>query len=273
MHIVHYKHTGLAWAPEAIADVTNRYTEHTAEVVIAPRMIPPCDVVHFHNKVIPYYGPQLIQFHSEPDRVDLLGSEYKLVIAQYHATLPEYQDCHIVRNPVDFPDATIKAPTNRIRIGYSPSIKDRRNEYYDKGYERTVGILENIAASHPVEFDVIHGVPLAECLRRKATCNVIIDECVTGSYHRSALEGAAMGALTICYMKPEVVKVLMEACGGPSPFLNVKVDNLADILWSMADRGVEPLLEVGRETRRWFEEYWNPADIAAEYVKHYEAVS
>ncbi len=271
MHIVHYKHTGLAWSPEAIAEVINLYTEHTAEVVMAPNPIPQCDLVHFHNvKRVGYDGPQLIQYHSEPNRVDLAGPDYQLVIAQYHATLPEYQGCHIVRNPLDIEASP--GPTDRIRIGYSPSITNRRNKFYDKGYEQTVAILDNIAKNHPVEVDVITGVPLAECLRRKARCNVIIDECVTGSYHRSALEGAAIGALTICYMKPEVVQVLMAACGGPSPFLNVKIEKLGDVLWSIAKRGPEPLLEVGRATRDWFDQYWNPADIAAEYVKHYEAV-
>ena len=271
MHIVHYKHTDLAWAPEAIADITNRYTEHTAEVVWAPEVISKCDVVHFHNMAIPHAGPQLIQYHSEPARVELDGAPVrKLVIAQYHATLSEYLGCFVVRNPVDI-DCP-ENPSDKVRIGYSPSIKERRNEFYDKGYERTVAILERIAKHWPIEFDVITGVPLAECLERKAACNVIIDECVTGSYHRSALEGAAMGKLTICWLKPEVRKVLMDACGGPSPFLNVHINKLQDILWSIADRGVEPLMKVGLDTRGWFEQYWNPADVAAEYVKHYEAV-
>ena len=200
MLIAQYKPTAIAKAPEAISDVINKYTNHNSYVIgySYPQkgIIPETDIVHQHNKLIDTDKKNIIQFHSEPFRVALDATCPKLVIAQYHATLQEYSNCKIVRNPIDLYDEMFfpQYQQDIIRIGYSPSTLKPGSEWADKGYAETIPILNEIKRIYKdkVEIDIITGVPLEECLKRKSLCNIFIDEVKTTSYHRSGLEAMAM---------------------------------------------------------------------------------
>lgn len=279
MIIAHYKPTAIAKAPEAISDVINKYTDHNSYVVgySYPKklILPKTDIVHHHNKLIETDKKSVIQFHSEPFRGQLDAPYPKLVIAQYHATLPEYRGCTIVRNPVDLYDLQF-IPTYQsdvIRIGYSPSTLNPETIWADKGYVETVPILKELKKIYKdkIEIDIIIKVPLDECLKRKSLCNIFIDEVKTPSYHRSGLESMAMGMATICSIGSDVEKVLLSSSGSnKNPFISVYADGLKDKLIELIESGLDNILDIGYETRVWMEEYWDPAVIADEYVKIYK---
>ena len=124
-----------------------------------------------------------------------------------------------------------------------------------------------------IEYDIIINVPLNECLKRKSKCNIIIDECVTSSYHRSGLEGLALGKMTICSIGKEVEKVIKDTCGCDNiPFENIWIDNLENELIKIIDLGREYINNKGEENKKWMERYWNPIDIANEYINYYEEI-
>jgi hypothetical protein len=279
MIIAQYKPTAIAQAPEAISDVINKYTDHNSYVIgysyANKVMVPETDIVHHHNRLIKTDKKSVIQFHSEPFRGELTATCPKLVIAQYHATLPEYWGCTIVRNPIDlygdifFP----KYQQDVIRIGYSPSTLKPGSEWADKGYVETIPILNEIKRIYKdkVEIDIITGVPLEECLKRKSLCNIFIDEVKTTSYHRSGLEAMAMGSATICSIGIQVEKVLLSSSGAKkNPFINVYHQDLKNKLIELIDSGLNNILEIGYSSRVWMEKYWDPRTIANEYIKIYE---
>jgi len=284
MKIVHYKKTPLAYAPDWLSMAINKYSEHESSVVTYPKQLPkPAKdtVVHFHNRFVPYAGPCLIQYHSEPDEPNLMhpkdhptAPERRLVVAHYHPTLPEYKDMHPVRNVVDFRRPQFAyTPVRKFKVGYSPSVTRRISRWYDKGYEKTVQILQRVAKEVPeMEVDIIAGVCLDECLRRKRDCSVLIDECVTGSYHRSGLEGLALGKVTIAGMDAAVVDVFQNVSGSVLiPFTICGIDYLCNKLIRLS-KDIDALRERGLHNRQWFENFWAPEQIVAEYVEHYKEV-
>ncbi len=281
MIIAHYKPTPIAQAPEAISDIINKYTEHRSYVLgysYPNRLITPnTDIVHHHNRGTQTNKKSVIQYHSEPFRVELNSKHPKLVIAQYHATLKEYSDCLIVRNPIDLYDDKFfpRYESKVIRIGYSPSTINPGSIWADKGYIETIPILEEIKKMYrdAVEIDIITNLPLNECLARKSRCNIFIDEIKTPSYHRSGLEALSMGLATICSTDYKVEDHLLKSSGAlTNPFINANPNTLKQILIDLIDTGIDNLLEIGYKNRIWMEKYWDPRIIAEEYIKIYKMI-
>lgn len=279
MNIVHYKNTRLAYAPEAISNIINKYSEHNSYVFghdygdINIKY----DILHLHNRdTFPKIkiSKKLIQYHSEPwpNHVDLNTDAKKLVIAQYHATLQEYSNCTVVRNPIDIYDLIFepKYYDKKIVIGYSPSRTIKVSKWHDKGYVETTQILTQIKDKYKVDIDIIHGVPLKECIRRKSQCNIIIDEVKTGSYHRSGLEGLALGCSTICNISDSVANIIKNTAGQNHPFINCNIHTLQNALEDLINSGIDNILQIGNNSRIWMEKYWNPKNILEEYLKEYE---
>lgn len=282
--VIHYKHTNIAQAPDELSKCINKYSSTYVSEVCgygnSPTIPAGAAVYHLHNKdANTPSGKKIIQYHSEPYMVDLSPKQIskQLVISQYHATLPEFRNFENVRNVIDFivPEYDIHKCENKIRIGYSPSRTRKLGAWHDKGYDQTVKILNLIKSKFPnlVEIDIILGVPLAECIQRKSKCNIIIDECVTSSYHRSGLEGLALGKVTICSFSPEVEKVFLQSAQAQiNPFVNVWIDRLEKKLLELIELGPEWLYSEGCQNRLWMESYWNPEDIVAEFTKIYDSL-
>jgi len=275
MHVEHRKQTLIAYAPDDLAAIQRRHGMNAWVNQSSTGEIP--DIVHFHNCWTETNKPAVIQYHSEPvpSRVQLDCPYKKLVIAQYHATLPEYADCTVVRNAIDFErlEYALVDILDGIRIGFSPSTKRRLSSWFDKGYEKTLQILQRIKKARPaIEYDIITDVTLEECLHRKSLCNIIIDECITPSYHRSGLEGLALGKMTICSLSSDVTDVLLKASGAPNcPFLNVGINELEEYLIMLIDNlTIEDIVSQGRRNRTWMEKYWHPRDIVMEFRSVYE---
>ena len=178
------------------------------------------------------------------------------VIGQYQAEL--YDNPRIVPNLVPLNHSWYQPgtkPTDKVRIAYSPSNRAMTG-YDDKGYARTIEALRLVDC----EIDIIEGVPLEECLARKATAHICIDECVVG-YHRSSLEALALGCVVVnaCHGRNE--DRLKAMSGAPSsPFAKYQfgdAQGLALLLHSMADMGSDRIAELCRRSRWWMEQYWN----------------
>ena len=283
--VYHYRQTPIAQAPLELAKAINKFGQgYRCEMagLGAPNMraFPAGSILHAHN-LLPgnRHGIKtVLQYHSEPFQVDLKSRvDRKLVISQYHATLPEYSGCSIVRNVIDFttPQYSSQQVSHAIKIGFSPSRTKKLGKWHDKGYDQTLAVLNKIKREYgtSVEIDVITGVSLDACIARKSKCNIIIDECVTSSYHRSGLEGLALGKLTICSLSPNVEKILLSSSGAQvSPFFNVWINSLETELNKIVDAGLDFILEKGKESRSWMEQHWHPQTIVNEFTKIYDSL-
>lgn len=300
--VAHYKRTGVCHAPDHLVNCINKYSdkyeavlmtelknlsglhhqEHRTDVKIQHLVnFADFDIIHFHNRFVQHHKPSLMQYHSPVGDVDRDYRGPKFVLGQYHATLPAYKDiCQgIVRNIIDY-ECPLYKPNydiDKIRIGFSPTEKFSRGArgWESKGHLETVDILEQVKRKYPqIEYDLMYEIPFDECIVRKSKCNIIIDECVTTSYHRNALEGLALGKLTICSLGDEVQQIFKKLSGSNYiPISNVWLYDLYNFLcFLIEENSVEVINNVGRYNRQWFEKHWNPRTICGEFTNIYDTI-
>jgi hypothetical protein len=193
-----------------------------------------------------------------------------VVVGQYQATLPEFSGWTSVSNPIPEWDQFHQplAKNKTLTICYTPSGKHERYPqhhrlyWHSKGYESTMAILENLAKRFDIKLNVIRDKQLshAQVLRMKQQAHIVIDECVTGSYHRNSLEGLACGCVVINGMDAKVEQALKHCVGLDSveiPFVTCKLDMLEHTLTDLIQLGTEELIVRGQKNRRWLEHYWS----------------
>lgn len=194
-----------------------------------------------------------------------------LVVGQYQATLPEFKDWSVVPNPIPFWETEYKSENKpeQIAICFTPFGKhetyppEHRLYWHSKGYETTMKVLEKLAQRFPVKLEVITGrqISHAESLAMKCRSHIVIDECVTGSYHRNSLEGLAAGCVVVnnTGKLPEVEKIFLSCAKKAKkiPFVSSGLDELEMTLIELIGCGLEWLKIEGEKNRKWLKTYWN----------------
>ena len=95
--------------------------------------------------------------------------------------------------------------------------------------QRVSRILRNQGVE--VDIELITNTTYRECIWRKSRCDIVMDECVTPSFHLSSLEGLALGKMTVCWVDDKVNSVLTNITGADSnPFHGDYIGWLEDIL-------------------------------------------
>jgi hypothetical protein len=193
-----------------------------------------------------------------------------VVVGQYQAGLPEFVAWHIVPNPVPLHEAAFQPDSKpaEITICYTPAGKhehypaDHRLYWHSKGYDTTMRVLERLRERARVHLEVVgeEQVPHAESLAMKRRSHIVIDECVTGSYHRNSLEGLAAGCVVVnaVGLLPSVVNAL-RACAPSTtrvPFVFSTLEDLETVLTALVARGRAALEDEGRSNRQWLEQHW-----------------
>ena len=221
-------------------------------------------------------------FHGHPDQMpDARRMEDDgipvFVPAQYQSVL--WPTATPVRSVIrfdrsDWPVAETLGDKS-VMIGYAPTFRDPKTPpepdtpgwYYQKGYDLTVAALEAVReASDKVVFALVEGLEYDLAIRAKAHCSVLIDEVVTGGYHRNTLEGLALGIPTIVNMSPEVHGVMSRAAGANNvPVIHSTADGLVDRLMWVVGMDEAERAAIGRSGHDWMARYWHPRDIARRF--------
>jgi hypothetical protein len=250
----------------------------------AAELLDAADVVVVHNgKVDPRHAaaiaakPVVTLAHNYMWNVDkrFVDAGYPgLVVGQYQATLPEFAGWTPVPNPIPLWEDTHAAaqPADRqgpVTICFVPSGQHERYPaghrlfWHAKGYRSTMAVLDGLARSHGIRLEVLRGgqVSHREALAMKRRSHIVIDECVTGSYHRASLEGLAVGAVVVNGIGQLAgVPELLGLCAGGAaemPFVPADLASLHDVLVGLIERGPDALAEDGRRNRAWMETHWN----------------
>jgi Methyltransferase domain/N-terminal domain of galactosyltransferase len=243
-------------------------------------MLEAADMVIVHNgKVDPAHAsvlqgkPLVTMAHNYGWNVDMQHVRRGmpgLVVGQYQATLPEFAGWRVVPNPLPLweCDHRLATKSQRITIAYTPSGRHEcyptghRLYWHGKGYDTTMRVLDRLARSASVQLETTAGgqVTHERALQMKQRAHIVIDECVTGSYHRNSLEGLAAGAVVVngVGILPGVERVLADCAPGSerSPFVFSRLDTLEDVLQRLIEQGPEALASQGRAGREWMERHW-----------------
>ena len=194
-----------------------------------------------------------------------------LVVGQYQATLPEFRDWSLVPNPMPLWEDAHQpgAKSADITIAYTPSDKHptypREHPLYwhSKGYDCTLRVLDRLAIRYPIRLDVTRDrfLPHIDILRIKRRAHIVIDECVTGSYHRNSLEGLATGCVVVngVGLLPGVLDALRNCADDPmaNPFLHADLDTLETLLATLIELGPDLLTTLGADNRTWMQQHWD----------------
>jgi hypothetical protein len=255
--------------------------EWTADPRGAEAALDAADVVIAHNgRIDPRHDrfiagrPVLTLAHNYMWNVDRRFEKAgmpALVVGQYQATLPEFAGWTVVPNPIPtWEEAyTPGAKPDVVTICYTPSGRHERYPpghrlyWHAKGYETTMRVLDRLAATMPVRLEILRDgqVSHADSLAMKRRSHIVIDECVTGSYHRNSLEGLAVGCVVVngVGLLPGVADVLRLCAPGADrlPFVFSDLAGLEEGLRRLVERGPDSLAEEGRGNRVWMERHWD----------------
>jgi hypothetical protein len=197
-----------------------------------------------------------------------------LVVGQYQATLPEFVNWAAVPNPIPLWEAAFSPEPKGdvVTIAYTPSGRHEsypeghRLYWHGKGYETTMRVLDALARRYPIAVLAVGDRQMshADALAAKRRAHIVIDECVTGSYHRNSLEGLACGAVVVngVGLLPAVTRMLLHCAGNTAdvPFVHASRDTLERVLSGLIETGPAALAETGRVNRAWLEANWDFAD-------------
>ena len=218
--------------------------------------------------------PVITMAHNYPWNVDprFVEKGYPgVVVGQYQALMPAFRDWFAAPNPVPiWEDEYRPEPKPDVTtLSYTPSgpneVWDPSHDrfWHSKGYSQTLDAMRWLKEKHGVRFEFTgeRRAPLAESLAMKRRAHIVVDECVTGSYHRNSLEGLAAGCVVVngVGLLPGVPEMLRYCAQfAPSvPFEFSNLLNIGSVLESLVRAGRERLEEAGQRNRAWMERYWD----------------
>lgn len=214
--------------------VDEPYSRYTLELIYDHS-----DVIHLHNTLHGHRWyddhqgkPTVIHHHSRHGLAENGEEARQIGAVQVGSTL----DLAIidpsltwVPAPVDIPAMRALRekhyrPSDRIRIAHAPT---------NRAIKGTAAFLAAVARMQddglPVEPILIEGVSHAECLRRKATADIVYDQLELG-YGCNAIEAWAMGVPVIAGIEDDDLRSKMIAGWGSQPFLDATPKSLEKAL-------------------------------------------
>lgn len=238
------------------------------------------DVIIAHNgKINPQHRrllsekPVLTAAHNMMWNVDcrfVQAGQPGVVVAQFPSCDPAFADWAPVPNPIPLWDDRFQPArkAEKITILYTPADRHGvfptgdRQFMHSKGYSETVRILRRLAARHDIDL-VLRGaepLPHDRLLEKKRAAHIVIDECVTGGYHRNSLEGLAAGCVVVNGLGQHspIADMLRRSTheNAPLPFETATLDILETVLEELISRGPDDLQKAGTVNRQWMETYW-----------------
>jgi hypothetical protein len=245
----------------------------------AEELVSAADLIILHNgKVEPAHRrlldgkPVITMAHNYRWNVDSTFVDMNfpgVVVGQYQATLPEFTGWAAVPNPVPLwePAYQPEPKPEIVTIAYTPSGRhesypvDHRLYWHSKGYDSTLEVLYRLSQRHQICIQSVESgqISHSEALAMKRCAHIVIDECVTGSYHRNSLEGLAAGCVVVngVGLRPAIGDMLRRCAGGAaSPFVFARLDQLEQELEDLISLGPATLALRGSSARQWMERNW-----------------
>ena len=150
---------------------------------------------------------------------------------------------------------------DKIRICHSPT-----NRYF-KNSDAIISVCEKIAAENEnVEFVLIENMPIAEALRTKQSCDILVDQVGNRGgwgYGMNSVEALAMGLVCVTELIPEYVDFIPD-----HPFVNVTAETLYDSLKEIVENK-ERLIAQKELGRKWVVKHHDMHNTAEVLYKYY----
>lgn len=149
-------------------------------------------------------------------------------------------------------------PTERVRIFHSPTNRALKQT------DRLIAAVERLAAHYPVELVIVEGASWMDCLRAKATADIVFDQVEYG-YGINAVEAMGMSIPVVAGIADPKARQMMLDDWGALPFAEATADTIAETLEPLvADAAYRAV--VGRAGRLHAERVHAPAAVAHRYM-------
>ncbi|MCI0694916.1 hypothetical protein L0337_23270 [candidate division KSB1 bacterium] len=111
--------------------------------------------------------------------------------------------------------------SNRIVIGHAPTNRAA------KGSDTIIAAVRGLMSEFPIDLELIEGLQHHEALRRKARCDIFIDQIGDLGYGINAIEALAMGICTCTALVSGFTEKYPD-----HPFVEINADNLRErLIW------------------------------------------
>lgn len=287
MKLAIFSRTPLAAAPWELYDALKKYTTIDVSLIngtprysdgrtfpyhllltsnngAAMSVLQESDIWHVHN----YLVPQLVmvrrnqkviaQFHSLP-RLGNWEKLMKFADACYTIRQPNQEAEYKLKGLPNIIDPDKYIPIRRklpVKIAFAPSTRVPIGHPASKGYTQVKTVLDRIANKRDVKIIWIERIAYTKNLELKQQAHILIDDVVTGNWHRTSLEGMCFG----CAVLNKVTK---------SPFVYATINTLEErLLWLIDNPSI--LNEFQERSRFWVLQHWHAMDMVKEYTKVYE---
>lgn len=165
--------------------------------------------------------------------------------------------------PFDFEGITpmpARAPRDHLVIGHAPT--NRRA----KGSAAIIAAVQNLMNDFPVRLELIENVSHAEAMRRKAECDIFLDNISELGYGVNAIEALALGLCTCTSLTPEFLALYPD-----HPFVAISLDNVQEQLHLLCANAERRRL-LAEKGRAWAERHHEAKRIVRrvhELVEHH----
>lgn len=150
----------------------------------------------------------------------------------------------------------------QIRIMHAPT---------HRGFKGTDFIVEAIEQlkleGYNIYFDLVENVTHDELLERYKRCHLFIDQIMAGWYGTATIEAMSIGRPVIVSLRREYFSYI--DFGDKIPAIHADPDVIYNVLKDTLNMGVEFLIETGKKSRCFIEEYHDVKIVTKKLLKMY----
>jgi glycosyltransferase involved in cell wall biosynthesis len=155
-----------------------------------------------------------------------------------------------------YPDVTKSKPL----IIHSPSAR------ICKGTSHIINAIEELKLKYDFDFKLIENMTRSEALKLISTCDIFVDQLITGSYGSACMEAMSFGKPVLTIILPEVFEAgLPLEC----PIVNSNPENIKQQLEKLI---IDPLYrnQIGKASRTFVEKYHDADKLALDLLNIYK---
>jgi hypothetical protein len=237
---------------------------------VCETIINSADIIHIHNempiemKYLIDNKKKIVQFHSCPKRRGY-AELYKYGNYKYCIDQPMqrevYEDLEGLPNLIDpyeyIPLKKINLKNRKLHIVFAPTNNWPKDKIGSKASDYVIECLKKLDTDK-VRLSIFSNKSYLENLTIKSTADIIIDDIVNNTYHRTSLEACCFGVALLTSSKDI-------GC------LYTNIDNLEDNL-NLLINNINMLEDIKDKSRNWIVDAWDIRKQVKKYVEVYKMI-
>lgn len=291
MKVVMLSRTPLAGAPLEAMKCLNKYTDLNVRWIsikdnYADKRIFPSDLIWSKDRPLCIHEiktADIVHIHNEPFPIDISMLSGKRVVVQFHSVpmrksynemcrlskhaytimqpmqQREYIGLPALPNLID-PEEYVPAEHSNIDVSGRPTVVFAPTNKWAAQLKGSKACTDVIRILHEFKrdavVDIFSDVPYEANLRRKRFSDIVVDDVVGNTFHRTALEGCCFGLAVI-------------TSHHASGFFSSDLAQLPGALRTLV-KNPTALQKYKQKSRDWVQSNWHPRNLCAMYVEAYK---